>query len=219
MQFFRNYIIFFSFFLFGGIVARAQEFSLGLKGGGNYSVNKLSAQIDGSAGNFSTDSRIGYQGGAFAQLEFGNFFVRPEIFYSHARGEFPFPENPSLYSIDKLSIPVLVGHDIYRPLRAFAGPAYQTFLKTRIENVNPQPVNQQNNWAFQLGILWELKKFQFDLRYDITFDSRENQRINIPGVMNNAYFDDGRLNQFMLSINFKIFDSANLWRRKRSCYF
>lgn len=219
MHFFRNSIIFLYFILVGCGLTQAQEFSLGLKGGVNYSVNKLSAQVVGSEGKFSTDSRLGYQGGAFAQLELGKFFVRPEVFYTHSKGEFPFPENPSLYRINKLSIPLLVGHDIYGPLRAFAGPAYQSFLKTNIENANPQPVNQQNNWAFQLGILWELKKFQIDLRYDFTLDSQNNQRIDLPGVMNNAFFDDGRLNQFMISINFKLFDSANPWIRRRSCYF
>lgn len=216
---FTKLSIFVILIFLGCIDAHPQEFSLGLKGGVNYSVNKLAAQIDGSAGSFSTDSRLGVQGGVFGQVELGKFFIRPEVFYSRAQGEFPFPDNPSLYTIEKLSIPLLIGHDLYGPVRVFGGPAYQSFLETTLENVEPSPVNLQNNWALQFGILVELKKFQFDLRYDFTVDSKKNQRIDIPGVMNDAYFDDGRLNQFMLSINYKIFDSANPWRRKRSCYF
>ena len=62
---------------------------------------------------------------------------------------------------------------------------------------------------------------ELDLRYEYTLDSGKNQRIDIPGLMNNAYFDDGRLNQLMLSLNFKLWDSENPWnwRRRRSCYF
>ena len=39
-------------------------------------------------------------------------------------------------------------------------------------------------------------------------------------VLIQADFDDSRLNQILLSISFKIFDSAaNPGRRKGSCYF
>ena len=214
------YFILFCLLFLEGLSLHAQEYSLGIKGGANYSFNKLAAQIDGSAGSFSTNSKLGYQGGVFFEWEFNKFFLRPEAFYSHAEGEFPFPDNPTIYSIDKLSFPLLLGYNVYGPLDIYGGPAYQHFLDVQIENV-PDFQNQQKNIAAQFGLKVQIKRFELDLRYDFTFDSKENQRIDIPGLMNNAFFDDGRLNQLMLSLNFKIFDSQNpwTWRRGGSCYF
>lgn len=199
----------------------SQEFTFGPKGGLNYSVDKKGAQIDGSAGSFNAEPQMGYQVGLFAQVKIGQMLLRPEVFYSHAEGEFPFPDQPSQYSIDKISIPLLLGFNFYRDFSVFGGPAYQLFIDTSLENTRDPVLNQQRNLAAQIGILYELGRFQVDLRYDFTFSGEENQRIEISGVMNNALFDDGRLNQFMLSLSFKLWDSTNPWmlRRKRSCYF
>lgn len=214
-----TYSTLFCLLLVGCFNLCAQEYSLGIKAGINTSINKRAAQIVGSAGSFTTDPKIAYQGGVFFELDFEQFFLRPEVFYSRAEGEFPFPTTPSLYSIDKLSIPLLMGYHIYGPFDIYAGPAYQHFLKVELEQV-PNIENQQKNIAAQFGVKVQLKRFEIDLRYDFTFDSELNQRIDIPGLMNNAYFDDGRLNQLMLSLNFKLWDSENPWRRRRrSCYF
>ena len=207
--------------LLASITLSAQEYSFGLKGGLNASINQKAAEIVGSAGSFTTESRLGYQAGAFFQINYGKLYIRPEVFYSLSEGEFPFPHKPSLYSIEKISIPLLVGYEVYGPFSVFAGPAYQHFLSTELENIPFDIENQQNNIAAQFGVMYEYNRIQIDLRYEFTLSSEENQRIDIPGLMNQAYFDDGRLNQLMLSINFKLWDSANPWmmRRKRSCYF
>lgn len=219
LKFFRFSHIILLFLLFlGGQKLYSQEFSLGIKGGINYSLGKKAAQIDGSAGSFNTKSEIGYQGGVFFEYDWRKFFLRPEAFYSHAEGKFPFPDNASLYSIDKLSFPLLVGYNIYGPFDVYAGPAYQHFLNQELENV-PDIENQQKNIAAQFGVKFEFKRFELDLRYDFTLSSKKNQFIDIPGLMQHAYFDDGRLNQLMLSVSFKLWDSENPWRRKRSCYF
>lgn len=214
-----RYIVFFYLLCLSGPGINAQEFTAGIKGGVNYSFNKLAAQVDGTAGSFSTNSKPGFQGGIFYEWKSNKFFLRPEAFYSHAEGEFPFPNNPAVYSINKLSFPLLLGYNVYGPLDVYAGPAYQYFLDVQIQNV-PDFENQQSNLAAQFGIKVEFERFEIDLRYDFTFDSKENQRIDIPGLMNDAFFDDGRLNQLMLSLNFKIFDSQNPWvlARGGSCY-
>ena len=212
----------FCLLILGGLSLRAQEYSLGLKGGINYSFDVNAAEVSGSAGDFSTDSRAGYQAGVFFELNFGNLYLRPEVFYSRVAGEFPFPDMPSLYSIDKISIPLLAGYKIYGPFSIFAGPAYQHFLRTELESTRDELLIQQKNIAGQFGIMYEYRRFQVDLRYDFSFSSKKNQVIDIQGVMKDAYFDDGRLNQFMLSLNYKLFDPG-LPRlpifRQRSCYF
>ncbi len=207
-----------------GYGIHAQTYSAGIKGGINSSVNKKAAEIVGTAGEFSTDPKLGFLAGAFFELGFQKFFLRPEVFFSRARGEFPFPDTPLLYTVDKISVPLLIGRKIYKNLDLYAGPAYQHFMNTELENAtltnsSSSPENLQYNLAAQAGLKYGFNNFEIDLRFDFTFNSKDFQQIDLPGVMNDAYFDDGRLNQFMISLNWKIFDSENPWRRKRNCYF
>ena len=209
-------------FILGAATATAQEFSLGLKGGLNYSVNRAEAQIDLVGERFNTDSRIGYQAGIFMQLEFDyGLFFRPDVYYNHVEGEFPLTDLPSLYTINKVSFPLLAGYHFYRGFSAFAGPAYQHFLNTELENISGEVENQQKNYAGQIGLMYEFRRFQIDLRYDFTLSSKGNRSIEIGG--NRAHFDDGRLNQYLLSLNYKLFDSSierdDRRKRKGNCYF
>ncbi|TVZ26052.1 outer membrane protein with beta-barrel domain [Gillisia sp. Hel_I_86] len=198
----------------------AQQYSVGLKAGLNYSMNNEGSEIAGGGDSFSAESKIGYVLGAFAEVEFGKFFMRPEILYNHTTAEFPFSPNPSEYVVNKVSIPLLIGYNIFGPIDIYAGPSYQFFTEQTLENIMAPLEQEYNNLAAQIGIKVVFRRFELDLRYDFTFTSDDNQLVDINGVMNNAYFDDGRLNQAMLSLSYKLFGS-NIApaRRKDNCYF
>ena len=208
-------------FLFFFSVAQAQEISLGVKAGVDYSLNKEASEIVGSAGRFSPDSEIGFLGGIFGELKYRNYLLRPELFYNVSHGKFQFSDKAADYSVTKLSLPLLFGYNIYGSLDVYAGPAYQVILDSRLENIQKPLLNQVGNWASQIGLKWSLRRFELDLRYDFTFATMDNQLVDIPGVMSRAYFDDGRLNQFMLSLNYKIFDTTKrrVHSPGRGCYF
>ena len=201
-------------------LARSQEYSAGLKGGANYSLNDNGSEIFGSEGLLSAESGFGYQGGVFLEVEFGKFFVRPEVFYNHTTGDFVFSQATLEYSVDKISVPLLLGYNIYGPLDIYAGPAYQFLIDKSLENTRDPLENDHNNLASQVGIKIVFNRLEVDLRYDFTFPSEDSQVIDVTNVMNNAFMDDGRLNQLMLSLNYKLF-GTNIQRRPRggSCYF
>ena len=118
----------------------------------------------------------------------------------------------NIYAVDKISVPLLVGYNIWGPIDIYAGPAYQKILDSSLQgNEADEPVVVQNSpLAAQAGIKAGFGRFELDLRYDRTLASEEPYDINIVrsdyGV-NRASFDDSRLNQILLSISFKIFDS------------
>ncbi len=210
-------------------VTNAQEFSFGVKGGVNYvSGGQITGLVGGGTDNgdtFTGESQIGIHGGGFFEVRFNKFLIRPEVVYSQMDVEFAFPVQPSTYAIEKVSVPLLVGYNIWGPVDVYAGPAYQKILDVSLEgNEADEPVIVQNSpLAAQAGIKAGFGRFELDLRYDRTLASKEPYNINIVrseyGV-NRASFDDGRLNQIMLSLSFKIFDSAaNPGRRKGGCYF
>lgn len=90
-------------------------------------------------------------------------------------------------------------------------------------------VAQNTPLAGMVGIKAGFGRFEVDLRYDRSLSTAETQDIDIVNTtsggtqgygINKAYFEDARLNQIMLSLSFKIFDSeANAGRRRGGCYF
>ena len=215
---------------------QAQEYSFGIKAGGNYSMGgELEAftPIPSSIGIFEANSQFGYQAGVFFELNFGKFFVRPEVMFNVLEAEFDLPGYSSTYSIEKLNIPILFGYSVTDKIDVFAGPAYNNIMNSSLEgtnNPNTTIVVQDTPLAGQIGVKWTfLKRFELDLRYEHMLSSKQATTYNMnsslftstSGSLTRISFDDPRLNQIMLSLSFKIGDSeSNTGRRRgRGCYF
>lgn len=209
----------------------AQEYSFGIKGGPNYAMGGELTGLDSGAGfnsdTFNPESKIGFHAGVFFQLKFGKFFVRPEAMYNSIDTEFAFPVQPALYSVEKLSIPLLFGYNVWGPIDIYAGPAYQNIMTSTLEGTEPpnQAIVAQNTpLAAQAGIKASFGRFELDLRYDRSMSSKETQPLDINNGeygVNRAEFTDTRLHQVLLSIGFKIGDSESNPGRRRGggCYF
>ncbi len=217
----------------------AQEFSIGLKGGINKTyggeITGNNSNIAGySSDTFTAEGEIGFHGGIWTQVDFGKFFIRPEIVYSKLESRFDFAQGPTLYEIEELSVPLLVGYKIFGPLDIYAGVAYKNIIEASIERLpiadNPNPIVVQNTpFSAQIGAKLQFGSFGLDIRYDHSLSSKENQPLDFfsggqnpanPPV-NKAVFDDARLNQIIVSLTVKLFDTANKDRRRRggNCYF
>lgn len=213
---------------------QAQEFQFGLKGG----VNKTyGGQITGIASTtaytddtFYAEGEIGFHGGAWVQLSFGRFFLRPEVVYSKLESRFDFPTSPAIYNVDELSVPFLVGYNIWGPLDIYAGPAYKKIMDARLEGTEPTDnppliVVQNFPLSAQIGAKVEFGSFGLDVRYDRTLATAETQGVDIVNSdygINRANFDDATLDQIIVSLTIKLFDSENAGKKRRrggSCYF
>lgn len=216
--------------------ANAQEFSFGIKGGPSYvSGGQITGNSSGGLyfdGTVEADSQISFHAGAFFELRFNKFLLRPEIIYSDMKTEFQFPTAPSTYAVSKISVPLLFGYNVWGPIDIYAGPAYQNIRDASLEGTEPpdQVIIVQNTpLAAMAGIKAGFGRFEIDLRYDRSLASPEVQEIDIVNTtsggtqgygINKAFFDDARLHQIMLSLSFKIFDSeSNPGRRRGGCYF
>ncbi len=231
------FVVFLSF-----SASHAQEYSFGIKGGINYAqggeIVGISSSVNGvdkySTDTFNPDSKIGFHGGVFFELRMGKFFVRPEGMFNTIETEFTFVNTTSIYSIEKLSVPLLLGYNVFGPIDVYAGPVYQNILDTSLENTETNIVVQDSPLAAQLGLKAGLGRLEIDLRYDRSLASEDIYEINIQGDstpnssggghqqdgLNRASFD-GRIHQVLLSLSFKIGDSkANPRRRSgRGCFF
>lgn len=235
-----NKIVLAIFLCFGSIYStvQAQEFKFGLKGG----INKtFGGTITGIASTpqypddtWNAEGEIGFHGGAWAQVNFGKFFVRPEVVYSalESRFDFPGPSNaevgirPAIYAVDEFSIPVVVGYNVFGPLDVYVGGAYKNIINSSLEGTEPADqviVVQETPFSAQAGAKVEFGAFGLDVRYDHNLTAPQSQPVDIIysiyGV-NRATFEDTRLNQLIVSLTIKLWDSENSGKRRRGgpCY-
>jgi|SRR6185437_3982135 len=176
------------------ISANAQ-FSLGIKGGVNYSTI--------NSDNLKSSSVAGYQVGAFARLG-GGFYVQPEVYLSSSGGDFD--SNDNAYSahirFTNLNVPVLLGLK-FGPknlnFRVMAGPIYTSILSQN--NSFSQNFNaafndfgkyKNSTLGYQAGAGVDLGAITADLRYE--------------GGLNDVNPDFGqRQHLWALSVGFKFF--------------
>ena len=215
--------------------ALSQEFSYGLKAGINYSmggeIRGYTSTLNYWGGTATGEGGIGYHGGAFGQINFGNFFIRPEVVYASLVNEFDIPlrEETTEFSVEQFSIPILLGYNIYGPLDLYAGPVYSNIMSSQIygSEDNPTIVVQNTPINAQVGAKVEFGRFGLDVRYEHSLSTAEQQDFDFDnslfggrdGGANRASFMDSRINQVIVSLIFKIGGPGlNEGRRRRPCY-
>lgn len=221
-------------------------YSYGLKGGVNQSMG---GTIEGYPSGINPDTgtqnwagvaegsgELGFQFGAFGQINLGRFFIRPEIVYTSMERKFDFPNYPdenvtpykaSSHSVQKLDIPFLAGYNVWGPIDIYAGGVYSNIMNTELEGeeytyidrviVQNAPIN------VQAGIKAEFGRFGIDLRYEHSLSTEEQQDIDLArgefGVNRGNYYDFA-FDLVKVNVTFKIGGSdVNPGRRRgRSCY-
>ena len=220
----------------------AQEFtySLGIKGGVNYSLGGyiyegIDPQNPGD--RYDAESKIGYLGGVFVQANLGKLFLRPEITYASIKTGYELPLAETEHSVTKFDIPVLLGYNVIGPVDIYAGPVYSNISTSNII-VDPDGeefrvvVQSSPGVNLHAGVKFDLGRFEIDLRYERTLDAAgdlptypkfdpDDGTPPYYGVENTT-FADPRIHQVILAVSFKIFGNdfqSNRSRRGRDwCY-
>lgn len=124
-------LLFLSLAIGGSLMAQLPNF--GIRGG--LTTSKLTTNL---SENFSSDNKLGYQGGVFVRLNLGKLYIQPELIYNHRSTKLEYEVTPvadnenqkvgvrSDMKIGTFDIPVLVGFKLFDTklmnLRVFAGP-------------------------------------------------------------------------------------------------
>lgn len=207
----------------------SQTYSYGLKGGINQSMGGTITGESSTVGYWDETlqgtGKTGFQFGAFGQVNFGKFFVRPEIVYNTIKRQWDFPRQPSIHSVQKLDIPLLGGYNIWGPVDIYAGPVYSNIMDSTLEGEEKldQVVVQNSPINGQVGIKMGFGRFEVDLRYEHSLSTPEVQNLDIVhddyGV-NKAYYEDSAFNLVKVNVSYKIGGSDIQKRRRRggNCY-
>lgn len=238
-----------TFLILSGISwTSAQNFAYGLKAGTNFTNG---GHITGESfieneeyfywtGSTQAQSRAGFHGGGFLEIDFGDFFLRPEVVYTSLRSEFTFPNKSSMYSVEKLDLPLLLGYKIPDVFGLYAGPVYSPLFKNRLQYKEATIIDEeQSTWIkgsslanpdipvnLQIGLTSDFSNFGVDLRYEYNLSQSNPERVDMlnseigreKGGVNVATVEDAGLNQVILSITYKFGKEETSKRRRGYSY-
>lgn len=180
----KKYLLCAALLVVASISAKAQ-FSLGVKGGVNFSnIN---------TNNLNSSSVAGYQVGAFARLG-ENIYLQPEVYVSSTGGKFESFDDTynGTVRFTDLNVPLLLGARFGSNnlnFRVMAGPVYVANLSTN-ESLSQNFTNAYNDFGhyknstlgYQAGFGVDIGAITADLRYQGNFsdiDQSYGQRQNI----------------------------------------
>ena len=162
----KKYLLSATLLIAVSISAKAQ-FSLGVKGGVNYSTI--------NSDNLKSSSVAGYQAGAFARIG-GNIYLQPEVYLSSTGGSFS--SNGDTYNahvrFTNLNVPLLVGARFGAKslnFRVMAGPIFTSILSNNFSNTVDNAYNDFGHYrnstlGYQAGAGVDLGPITTDLRYE-----------------------------------------------------
>lgn len=179
----------------------AQKNGVGIKAG------LTSTQLDFESEQFiPSDAQMGYQMGVFARFGGLGFFVQPEVLFTQTSGriklELPAPNLTKDYEVkfNRLDVPVLAGFRFLKVIRVMAGPiasfSIDSSLKESGTIVKDIDFNQAT-FGYQMGVGLDLGNISIDGRYEGGL-SEFTENIG-------SLTADNRINQWVLSVGFKLF--------------
>jgi hypothetical protein len=180
--------------------ARAQaQFSLGIKGGVNFSSINVS---DPAA---TWNSKTGFHGGAFALIKITAFAVQPEIIFSQQGSTVKINGQDLDANFSYMNVPVMLKFYLPLGLNLQLGPQFG-FLTTAESDYNPITNTPQNGTDLKsfyknsdvslgMGIGW-------DLPMRLSIDARYN--LGLTQIEDNPSLEATKNQVFQLSLGYKL---------------
>lgn len=186
-------------FLFLNIITGAlfaqETFTLGVKGGANFS--KISFDID----NYSSEMILKSHIGAFMRIGWERLYFQPEIYFTGKGGQLnpDFSSVRTSFNYKAFDMPLLIGFHIFKGenagLHILAGPVYSGITKNSVrgEDFFDNEFYRSHYFGYQYGLGIDLLFLTLDARMENGFCEVYNK----PGT-------SGTNQTFMLSLGIKI---------------
>ncbi len=180
----------------------AQKNGVGIKAG------LSSTQVDFEGEQLiPSDAQMGYHLGVFARFGGVGFFVQPEVLFTQTSGQFL--EISSLSSIppinyeakfNRLDVPVMAGFRMLKVIRIMAGPIASFNIDSSLKDAGTTVQNidfKKGTLGYQTGVGVDLGNLSIEGKYEGGL-SKFTENVG-------SYTADNRLNQWVLSVGFKLF--------------
>ena len=180
------------------------QFQWGIQGGLNFN-NKLELDnltVSDTPGTFDilTDQKTGWHGGFFGQVNFAVFRLRSELQYTYTEASI----NNEALKVETIDLPITLGYKVLPPVSVFAGPIFQyQMVDNSFDSFAVENLENEIGMGVQLGIRIYFKKIGFNIRHERSFNTNEQQLINIENRNPFGNFNS-RENQWILGISIQL---------------
>lgn len=196
-------LVFVLLFVLSSLAVHAQNSGFGLKAG------LSSTQLDFEKEQLvPSNAQTGYHLGVFARFGGIGFFVQPELLFTQTSGSFriessSFPsQSPIEYEakFNRLDVPVMAGLRVLKVIRLMAGPVASFNINSSLKDASNtvKAVDfKKATLGYQAGVGVDLGNLSIEGKYEGGL-SNFTESIG-------TYTADNRLNQWVLSLGFKLF--------------
>jgi hypothetical protein len=180
----------------------AQKNGVGIKAGlSSTQVNFEGEQL------VPSDAQMGYHLGVFARFGGVGFFVQPEVLFTQTSGRFKLelpatPNSNKSYeaNFNRLDVPVMAGFRMLKVIRIMAGPIASFNIDSSLKDAGTTVQNidfKKATLGYQTGVGVDLGNLSIEGKYEGGL-SKFTENVG-------SYTADNRLNQWVLSVGFKLF--------------
>lgn len=188
-------ILLFLAFAFIAFQAFPQQNGFGVKAG------LSSTKVDFKNSQFSPEgAQTGYHVGVFGRLGGAGFFVQPELLFTQTSGKFINDQDQLKAEFNRLDIPVMLGMRFFKVLRLQAGPIASLNINSKLSEVSDTIGDAEFKNAtlgYQAGLGVDIGNLFIDAKYEGGL-SKWTENIG-------SFNTDNRINQWVVSVGFKIF--------------
>ena len=189
--------IIFSTILFCGIALSgfSQNTGFGIKAG------LSSTEVDFKNEQFvPQNAQTGYHVGIYGRIGGGGFYVQPELLFTQTKGKFINDKDQINAEFNRLDIPVMLGLRFFKVMRLQAGPIASLNINSELKEAGNTVRDAEFKNAtigYQAGLGLDLGNLSIDAKYEGGLSKWSDNIQN--------FQTDNRINQWVLSLGFKIF--------------
>lgn len=176
------------------------QFEYGLKGGLNFgSSGDIVVVTDQLQKEGDLTSKTGYHLGAYSEVYFLMFYLRPEFQYTKLSSQF----EDDLIDNERIELPLSIGYSILGPISLFLGPIVYYNLSQKANELKLEKIQNTTSLGLHIGARLKLGALGVDVRYEKGFSTTETKLLSQAGIPVSGQIDSQK-DQFTLGVSFKI---------------
>ena len=176
------------------------QFEYGLKGGLNFgSSGDIVVVTDQLQKEGDLTSKTGYHLGAYSEVYFLMFYLRPEFQYTKLSSQF----EDDLIDNERIELPLSIGYSILGPISLFLGPIVYYNLSQKANELKLEKIQNTTSLGLHIGARLKLGALGVDVRYEKGLSTTETKLLSQAGIPVSGQIDFQK-DQFTLGVSFKI---------------